>query len=445
MKVLVLTARGLQLGLIGCYGNLWVGTPSLDALAAEGIAFDSHLADAADPAGARRAWRSGRYHFPPAPDTTAPPAADGPDLIASLREQGVYTCLIVDDSREAHAGFEAGWDEVRRGTPADGATPLESTLEAAHAALEGLAGRDRWLVWVDLATPLPPWDVPEEFLTPYFEDEPAEEDNDEDEEAAEDEVGEEGDELDEEEEPLTPVTDVAPGPIDAEDDTLYLSLQSTCAAAVSYLDAGIGDLLEALRALDEKGEVLVLVTGDRGQALGEHGMVGPVRPWLHDEVLHLPLLVRMPGAAEAGRRVPALTQNVDVAPTLADLFGVPLPGAHGHSLMPLIRGEAEEVRAYACAGVAVEGGVEWCLRTPEWSLLLPLQPHPEDGGRGPQLYVKPDDRWEVNNVLQHHLDLADSLEQTLRTFVSATLRPGPLQAPPLPDAGAAATTENAAT
>ena len=41
--------------------------------------------------------------------------------------------------------------------------------------------------------------------------------------------------------------------------------------------------------------------------------------------------------------------------------------------------------------------------------------------------------WEVNDVRHHHLDLAERLEQTLRGFVAATRRPGPLQAPALPD------------
>jgi hypothetical protein len=49
------------------------------------------------------------------------------------------------------------------------------------------------------------------------------------------------------------------------------------------------------------------------------------------------------------------------------------------------------------------------------------------------LYVKPDDRWEVNNVLQHHQELGEHLEQTLHGFGTATRLPGPLQAPPLRD------------
>ncbi len=422
MKAIVVVARGLQLGALGCYGNSWIDTPALDALAAEGVVFDQHFADRADPAGARRAWRSGRSLLP-SPTPTREENA-GPDLLTALRAQGIHTCLIVDDSRSSPPEFAAGWDEVERAAAAEETTPLEATLEAAGAALMRLEQRDNWLLWIDLTTPLPPWDVPEEFQAPYFDEAPIEDDEAEGEEAEEDE-------------PLTPLVEPPNGPIDPEDDALFLSLQTSYAAAVTYLDAGVGQLLEALANLEGGDDVLVVLTTDVGQNLGEHGVVGPVRAWLHDEVIHLPLLLRWPGGAEAGRRVSALTQVVDLAPTLAEWFGTSLPGVHGHSLLSLARGQIETIRSYACAGLQVGAAIEYALRTSDWAFLLPVQTGAEEASRSLQLYVKPDDRWEVNNVVQHHLDLTEQLERTLRDFVTATCQPGPLQAPPLPEGATA--------
>src|SRR6185312_12053843 len=155
-------------------------------------------------------------------------------LLAALRAQGIHTCLIVDNSRPAPPDFATGWDEVEPIVASAETTPLEATLEAAGAALLRLEQRDNWLLWIDLATPLPPWEVPEEFLEPYFSDEPIDEeeenDNDEDEEQ------------DEESEPLTPLMAPEMGPVDADDDPLYLRLQTSYAAAVTYLDAGVGQL-----------------------------------------------------------------------------------------------------------------------------------------------------------------------------------------------------------
>ena len=131
MKVLVVVARGLQPGMAGCYGNLWVDTPALDRLAAEGVVFDQHLADRADPEGARRAWRSGRYDLPAPPDQRPPAPGAGSDLLASLRQGGIHTRLLVDASRPTPAEFEAGWDVVERPTPREGESPLGAVLDAA--------------------------------------------------------------------------------------------------------------------------------------------------------------------------------------------------------------------------------------------------------------------------------------------------------------------------
>jgi len=89
-------------------------------------------------------------------------------------------------------------------------------------------------------------------------------------------------------------------------------------------------------------------------------------------------------------------------------------------LLPLVRGEIESIRPFACTALQVGESIEYALRTPEWAFLLPVKPGVDDADRSPQLFVKPDDRCEVNNVLQHHLELAEQLERTLRDFVSAS-------------------------
>ncbi len=406
MKVLVLAVRGLQTAYVGCYGNPWIATPALDALATGGVVFDRHYAGRADAAGACRTWRDGRCRLPD-PSRREPPADAPADLIEQLRKRGVHTCLVLDDSRPAEPGFEVGWDEVHR------AASFDAVLDAASAALDQLASRGDWLLWVDLAALIPPWDTPEEFLAPYFQAEAV------------------GDEEEEEPlEPLTPLNDPTPGPVDAEDDELFLRLQDSYAGAVTYLDAGVGRLLERLDAVDARDETLVVLTADCGLALGEHGYVGPTAPLAHEETTHLPLILCLPGGDEAGRRVAALTQAADLAATLADVFEAELPSAHGRTLLPLVYGEAEEVHAYVCSGGQGGDAAEWSLRTPEWAYLLPLGPRP------PRLYVKPDDRWEVNDVLQHHQEWAEGLERTLRGFVEAARRPGPLEPPGLPETGA---------
>jgi Sulfatase len=421
MRALVLVPRGFHLGHAGCYGNDWIATPALDRLAAEGVVFDQHFADRPDLEGACRAWRSGTYHFPPLPGEQPPPPPEQPDLLALLRAHGVVISLVTDAGRPVPAEFAAGWDSVRRVAAGDEETALERTLEATLAAVEELAGVPHWLLWVDLAVLLPPWHVPDDLQDAYLEEQPCDEEEEDEEEA----------ELLEQREPLEPLLDPAPGAIDPHDDATFLRLQGSYAAAVTHLDRGLDVLLEELRRRQVLDDLLLVLSSDHGLPLGEHGVVGPCRPWLHDELIHLPLIVRRPGGAAAGRRVAALTQTVDLMPTLLEAFGVAAPPVHGRSLWPLLHGAPQQARPYACSGLLLGGDAELALRSPPWAFLLRLGG--AEGTRQPQLYVKPDDRWEVNDVRQHHLELCEHFEQVLRGFVAATRRPGPVQPPELRD------------
>jgi len=452
MRTLVISVRGFHLGYLGCYGNEWIATLALDRLAADGVVFDQHIAEVPEPCAARRAWRSGNYQLPAFDEESAEPS--GSDLVEELRRHGVRTVLVADGSRPLPEDFTAGWDhvEVVRSLTNE-ATFLEQTLEAARAALKRLARADQWLLWVDLATLLPPWEVPAEFSDPYFQDseneEPAEDEEDEPdeefdemeiEEVEEEEAPASFEEEEDEDEPLTPWFDPSPGYLDSEDDTDFLRLQSSYAAAVSFVDAAVDALLFELAGLGLADDCLVVLTSDHGQALGEHGVIGPHRPWLHEELIHVPLLLRLPaslagtGGESKNLRVSALTQPPDLMPTLLAAFGIPCPEqTQGHNLLPLARAEASAVRDYACSGLRQGGASEWCLRAPGWAFLLPGESVPGDPRRERQLYVKPDDRWEVNDVVQHHLERADAFEQTLKEFVAASRRPGPFAPPALRD------------
>jgi arylsulfatase A-like enzyme len=391
MKVLVVEVPALRPSYLGCYGNEWVTTPAFDRLAAEGVVFDSHLADSLG--AGRTAW-TGRYHLP-GPDAEPASPSAGPDLTTLLHAAAIPASLVGPPMSDRLEG-----------------TVLEQTLDAVVDALDRLAPHPRWLLWAVLPSLAPPWHVPAAFQHKYFSPEL----------------------LGEGEESLGPLPCPPVGLVERDDHALWERVQLTYAAAVSYLDAGLGLLTEEFARRDLLDELLLVLTAEQGLALGEHGILGPARVWLHDELIHLPLLVRLPCAAEAGRRVFALTQPVDLLPTLLEAFGLPPPeGTHGRSLLPAACGEEAGLRAYACAGGRAGGGMEWALRTAAWACILPVTSPEGDAPREPQLYVKPDDRWEVNNVRQHHLELAEHLEEVLRGFVTAARRPGPLQPPPLRD------------
>jgi arylsulfatase A-like enzyme len=380
MKCLVLVVHGLRVDCLGCYGNDWIDTPNLDRLAAESVVFDQHFADSPDSDDVCRAWL----------------ARDG-NVIPHLSAAGVDTRLVGDREGPPAAVFIDGFgkSQVVEGGPESGAR-LESVLVAARKATRSLARRENGLLWVDLPSLLPPWRVPEDFVELYF---PSESERAQDEE--------------EENKALTPWTERLPATVGDDEGTL-LRLRRSFAGAVSHFDAQLGVLLDSLEEKDAAKDWLLILTAPYGLPLGDHGIAGGYRPWLHEEFIHIPLLVRLPGGAEAGRRVFSLTQSSDLAGTLLDAFGQAVPSMHGRGLLPLCRGEVESIRAEVYSRLRTADAEEWALRTGEWAFLLPVTVPAEDPPRGPQLYVKPEDRFEVNNVVQHHSELAEEMEGKVR-------------------------------
>jgi N-acetylglucosamine-6-sulfatase len=103
------------------------------------------------------------------------------------------------------------------------------------------------------------------------------------------------------------------------------------------VDELLGELLDVLERTGQLDDTFVLFTSDNGFHQGTHRRErGKSDPY--DESIRVPLLLRGPGVPR-GRQVDALVANVDLAPTIAELLGVPVPGSvDGRSLVPLLRG-----------------------------------------------------------------------------------------------------------
>ena len=106
-------------------------------------------------------------------------------------------------------------------------------------------------------------------------------------------------------------------------------------ACVSFIDAQIGRILEELERLGQRENTIVLVYGDHGMHLGEHGQWGKLTNF--EVAVRSPLIVSVPGAGAPGSRTEALIELVDIYPSLCDLAGLPRP-AHleGHSFADLL-------------------------------------------------------------------------------------------------------------
>ncbi len=109
-------------------------------------------------------------------------------------------------------------------------------------------------------------------------------------------------------------------------------------ALATEVDHHFGRLVAFLKDTGQWEDTLIVVTGDHGEMLGDHGLWGKMS--YHDASFHVPLMIRdprLPGAL--GRRVDLPTESVDVTPTILDLLGCEVPDTmDGHSLRPFLEG-----------------------------------------------------------------------------------------------------------
>ncbi len=115
-------------------------------------------------------------------------------------------------------------------------------------------------------------------------------------------------------------------------------LQEKYDIEIKVVDLWLGKLLDGLRSLGLEKETAVILFSDHGEAFGEHRFYFHGQA-LYDEVLHVPLIVKVPGVKP--RKVDRRVALIDIAPTILELMGQ-TPPAHfqGRSLLPLARGEA---------------------------------------------------------------------------------------------------------
>lgn len=115
-------------------------------------------------------------------------------------------------------------------------------------------------------------------------------------------------------------------------------------AAVSFTDAQVGRLLEELDKLNLREKTIVILWGDHGWQLGDHGL------WCKhtnfEEATRAPLIISVPGQKHAGQRTDALVEFVDIYPSLAELCGLPRPeGLEGLSFKPLLEDPKRQWKA----------------------------------------------------------------------------------------------------
>jgi len=159
------------------------------------------------------------------------------------------------------------------------------------------------------------------------------------------------------------------------------------------MDREIGRLLEAIEPVAD--ETAVIYTSDNGYSWGEHVLTG--KRWAYDDNIRVPFIVRWPGeVASPGEAIAAPVLNADIAPTLLDMAGVPVPAAmQGRSVVPLLRGDPagwrDEVFYEYFADFPYQVPPSQAVRTDRWLYVE------YERGLPPELYdTAADPRQQVN-------------------------------------------------
>ena len=126
------------------------------------------------------------------------------------------------------------------------------------------------------------------------------------------------------------------------------------AETITMSDRWLGKLLDVLDKYSMWDDTAVFFVSDHGFMLGEKNLFGKNIMNAYNEIYHLPFMVHLPGM-NTRTECNALTQNIDLMPTILDLYGIPENECwnrlHGHSLLPLLRGETDKVRDTVLYGI----------------------------------------------------------------------------------------------
>ena len=390
-NVIVVLLDSLNRHMLGAYGGTEFETPNLDRFARRAVQFDKHFVGSLPCMPARHDVLCGALDFLWKPWGSIELWEE--PITLPLRRAGVTTMLVTDHphlfesgGENYHTDFRA-WEYTRghegdpwktrpdpswigapalpaakgRGHPYDLSRtwfkeeldfPGPRTMSTAAQWLSDNAGSHaRFMLFIDEFDPHEPFDTPAPWANRYDPDW--------------------RDEL-----IIWPpyaVGAVERGVITARE---ARHLRANYGAKLSMIDHWFGRLLDVVEANNLWDDTAIIVCTDHGHYLGEKDIFGKPGVPHYEPLGHTPLMIAWPGIAH--RHTSALTTNVDIYATIADIFGVrSRHRTHGHSMVPLVTDKSDHVRDWALAGVYgrwvhVIDGARKYARAPVHDTNLPL-------------------------------------------------------------------------
>jgi arylsulfatase A-like enzyme len=399
--VVLVTIDALRADHLGAYGYPRPTSPHIDAFARESILVEDAIAQAPYTKASIASLMTGLYPTSHKTFTTAATIVDTMDgtvdgargaadvlpesvttLAESLKARGYATvALTTNPFLIRDFGFAQGFDRFEF-IAAEGFAPAEDVLEQAMSLIDRQA--QPLFLWLHLMEPhspyspaarferelprlVPPRPIPDDFAIPDY---------------------------------------LAPG--GSRDARFYETMYDR---EIRNVDAAFGTFVELLREKPVWPDTVLVLTADHGEEFFEHGGLEHNRT-LHDELVRVPLILRIPGLEP--RRVFGQAQLVDVMPTLVALAGgYPARAIHGRDLQPMLRGTPQpEEPAYSEIV-----GQQYAVRTREWKLVA-------GPGEDRALYALTRDPGELHNLAPVHARQVAAMEQVLERMVAAAVKTG---------------------
>jgi len=192
---------------------------------------------------------------------------------------------------------------------------------------------------------------------------------------------------------------------------------------VKEIDDWVGKILDKLDHHGLTDKTLVIFVSDHGEMMGSHGMTS--KNIFYEESVHVPFLMRLPGAITAGTRIKNPVSTRDIFPTVLDYLGQePHEGINSESLRGVIEGREE--REFVVSEWREDAKVPtYMIRSGDWKLLISRIP---DADSIDALYNLLDDPYELNNLLlegmpESHALVATDLKKKLLTWLEEVNSP----------------------
>jgi arylsulfatase A-like enzyme/Tfp pilus assembly protein PilF len=293
--VFLVTIDTLRADHVGCYGYKQIETPALDSLAADGVRFENAFTHSPITNTSHTSILTGLLpSVHGVTDFGVPLSPQHTTWAQLLKKKGYQTAAFIGavilDSSTLAPGLDRGFDFYDN-FPAK-TDSKERFGRVERRGMEVVQHAEGWLekhrtgprfVWVHLFDPHDPYEPPPPYSQKYK--------------------------------------------------NLY-------DGEIAYADSALGNLIAFLKKNGAYANAIIVVVGDHGEGLGEHGEETHGL-FLYDSTLHVPMILKMAGTAQHGIVVDAQVRTTDILPTILSLTKIPAPAElNGESMMPLIQKQA---------------------------------------------------------------------------------------------------------